>query len=195
VERDEDTWRLTVMMTRTRRRGARLRTWQGARFRALASVWLLLVALPLAASDGPAPGFIGYDWQVVSISYDGTATSIPASPQVVLWFSPGGQFGAKGGVYYSSSGVFRTTRDGFTVSDMGAGGPLAGYTGHDSAVVLAMIAISAFDDEGVHATVKLTGDQLVVGVGPYTLTCQRSGRQADIPVGPPTLGATQATNG
>jgi len=183
------------MMTRTRRRGAPLPTWHGARFRALASVWLLLVALPLAASDGPTAGFIGYDWQVVTISYDGTATSIPRSPQVVLWFSPGGQFGAKGGAYYSSGGVFRPTRDGFTVSHMGAGGPVAGYTGHDSAVVLAIIAISAFDDEGVHATAKLTGDQLVVGVGPYTLTCERSGRQADIPIGPPSLGATPARNG
>jgi len=177
-------------MTRSRGRGARLRTWRVARFPALASVCILLVALPLAASDSSTPGFIGYDWQVVAVRYDGITTSIPASPQVILWFSPGGQFGARGGVYYSSSGVFRTTRDGFTVSDMGAGGPIAGYTGHDPAVVLAISAIMFFDNEGVHATATLTGDQLVVGVGPYTLTCQRSGRQADIPIGPPLLGAS-----
>jgi len=168
--------------TRSRRRA---RTRRGARFPALVEASLLLVVLALAASVGPSPGFAGYDWQVVTVSYDGTATSIPASPQVVLRFSPDGQFGADAGVSYHSSGFFRTTRDGFTVSYMGAGGPVAGYTGHDPAVVLAIRAISSFDDEGVHATANLAGDQLVVGVGPYTLICLRSGRQADLPIGPP----------
>ncbi len=33
-------------------------------------------------------------------------------------------------------------------------------------------AIGSFGN-GVHATVKLTGDRLVVGVSSYTLTCKR----------------------
>jgi hypothetical protein len=57
---------------------------------------------------------------------------------------------------------------------------LAGYAGHDPAVLLAISAIRSFDN-GVHATAQVTGDRLVVGVGPYTLTCQRGGAEADVP--------------
>jgi hypothetical protein len=56
---------------------------------------------------------------------------------------------------------------------------LVGYAGHDRAVLLAISAIGSFGN-GVHATVKLTADRLVVGVGSYTLTCRRRGSQADV---------------
>jgi hypothetical protein len=177
------------MKTRSRRQGARLRTRHWARFPALVGACLLLVALPMAASDSLTPGFIGYDWQVITISYHGTATNIPASLQAFLWFSPDGQFGADAAANFQSGGFFHTTRDGFTVSDMGAGGPVAGYAGHDPTVMLAINAIGSFYfDDGVHATVKLTGDRLVVGVGSYTLTCQLHGPQADIPIWPALAG-------
>jgi hypothetical protein len=103
--------------------------------------------------------------------------SIPARLQVVLQFSPSGQFGANDSVNFHS-GAYRTTGDGFTVAGLRT--TLAGYAGHDPAVLLAINAIGSFND-GVHARTQLTGHRLVVAVGSYTLTCQRRGRQSDFP--------------
>jgi len=144
----------------------------------------ILLASPALAGCGSAtsakavpPGFTGYVWRVVAISHDGKTTSIPARPQVALRFSPGGQFGANDSVNFRS-GTYRRTVDGFTTSALSS--TLAGYAGHDRAVLLAISAIGSFDN-GVHATAKLTADRLVVGVGSYTLVCERRGPQADIP--------------
>jgi hypothetical protein len=153
------------------------------RFRALASVCIFATSLALAACGSAtsarsvSPGFTGYVWPVVAISHGGRVTSIPARLQVALQFSPGGQFGANDSVNFRS-GAYRTTGDGLTTSALSSTG--VGYAGHDPAVLLAISAIGSFDN-GVHATVKLTGDRLVVGVGSYTLTCQRRGPQADVP--------------
>jgi len=159
-----------------------LRIRDGAPFLAVVGACLALLALPLAACSsaapaGPSPGFTGYDWQVVAIAHDGKETRIPARLRVVLQFSPDGKFGANDSVNFHG-GTFRTTGDGFTVSGMRA--TLIGYAGHDPTILLAINAIGSFND-GVHATVKLTGDGLVVGVGLYTLTCQRRGQQPDLP--------------
>ena len=152
-------------------------------FPALAGACIVLMPLALAAC-GPATsarpvssGFSGYVWQVVAIGHGGKVTSIPARLRVALRFSPGGQFGASDGVNFHG-GTYRTTGDGFTTSALSS--TLVGYAGHDPAVLLAISAIGSFGN-GVHATVKLTGDRLVVGVGSYTLTCQRRGPQADVP--------------
>ena len=96
--------------------------------------------------------------------------------QVALRLSPGGQFGATDSVNFHS-GTYRTTRDGFTTDTLIS--TAVGYAGANPATVLAISAIGSFD-YGVHATVKLTADRLVVGVGSYTLTCQRHG-QGDLP--------------
>jgi hypothetical protein len=152
-------------------------------FPVLTGACTLLMSLALAAcgSAAPAkpapPGFTGYVWQVVAISHDGKVTSIPARMQATLRFSPGGQFGANDSINFHS-GTYRTTGDGFTTSTLAS--TLVGYAGHDPAVLLTIGAIGSFDN-GVHATVKLTADRLVVGVGSYTLTCQRRGPQADLP--------------
>jgi hypothetical protein len=122
-------------------------------------------------------GFTGYNWQVVAISRDGKVASIPARLQVALRFSPGEQFGANDSVNFHG-GTYRTTGDGFTTSALSS--TLAGYAGHDPAVLLAISAIGSFGD-GVHATARLTENRLVVGVGSYTLSCQRRGPQADVP--------------
>ncbi len=154
-----------------------------ARFLALAGVCVFLTSLALAACGSAtsarsvSPGFTGYDWQVAAISHNGKVTSIPARMQVALQFSPGGQFGANDSVNFHS-GTYRTTSDGFTTSALAS--TLVGYAGHDPAVLLAIGAIGSFGN-GVHATVKLTGDRLVVGVDSYTLTCQRRGSRADVP--------------
>jgi hypothetical protein len=144
-------------------------------------IWLMSLALAACGSSTSArsasPGFIGYDWQVVAITLDGKVTSIPARLQVALRFSRGGQFGADDGVNLHS-GTYHTTSDGFTTS--GVTSTLVGYAGHDPAVLLAISAIGSFDD-GARATAELTADRLVVGVGSYTLTCQRRGPQADVP--------------
>lgn len=164
------------MKSQARRRRVEWRTCHGARFPALVGACVLLVALPLVACSSltpvsPPSGFAGYDWQVVTVSHDGTARSIPASLRVVLEFSPGGQFAANDSVNFHN-GTYRTTGAGFTISGMSA--TLTGYAGHDPDVLLAISAIGSFID-GAHATAKLAGDWLVVGVGLYTLTCQRRG--------------------
>ncbi len=157
-----------------------------ALFPALTGMCIFLTSLVLAAcgsatsASSVSPGFTGYNWQVVAISHDGKVTSIPARMQVTLRFSPGGQFGANDGVN-SHSGTYRTTSDGFTTSALAS--TLVGYAGHDPAVLLAISAIGSFGN-GVHATVRLSGDRLVVGVSSYTLTCQRRSLQADVPATP-----------
>lgn len=150
---------------------------------ALAGACTLLVSSALGgcASETSAksvpPGFTGYVWRVVAISHSGKVTSIPARLQVALRFSPGGQFGANDSINFHS-GTYRRTGDGFTTSDLSS--TLRGYVGHDPAVLLAISAIGSFGD-GVHATATLTADRLLVGIGSYTLTCQRGSRQAGIP--------------
>jgi hypothetical protein len=152
-----------------------------ARFPAFVGVCVVLASLALAACGSAtsarpvSPGFTGHDWRVVAISHDGQVTSIPARMQVALQFSPGGQFGANDGINFHS-GTYRTTSDGFTTDDLA--GTLAAYVGHDPIVLLAISAIGFFDN-GIHATVKLAGDRLMVGVGSYTLTCRRGGSRAD----------------
>ena len=152
-------------------------------FLAFVGACILLMSLAVvgcgsATSAGSvAPGFAGYVWQVVAISGDGKVMSIPARLQVALRFSPGGQFGASDSVNFYS-GTYRTTGDGFTTSPLA--GTLVGYAGHDPAVLLAVGAIGSFGN-GARASVELTAGRLVVGVGFYTLTCQRRGPQADVP--------------
>jgi hypothetical protein len=154
-----------------------------ARFLALVGVCIVLASLALTACGSAtsatpvSPGFTGYDWQVVAISHGGQVTSIPARMQVALQFSPGGQFGANDGINFHS-GTYRTTSDGFTTSDLAS--TLVGYAGHDPAVLLAISAIGSFDN-GADATVKLAEGRLVVGVGSYTLTCQRGAPRTDAP--------------
>jgi hypothetical protein len=154
-----------------------------ARFLSLVGASTLLMSLALAAcgsatsARSASPGFSGYAWQVVAISHGGQVTSIPARLQVALQFSPGGQFGANDSINFHS-GTYRVTGDGFTTSVLSS--TLVGYAGHNPAVLLAISAIGSFGD-GDHATAELTGDRLVVGVGSYTLTCQRRGPQANVP--------------
>jgi hypothetical protein len=154
-----------------------------ARFRALVGMCIFLASLALAACGSAtsarpvSPGFAGYDWQVVAISHGGKVTTIPPRMQVALQFSPGGQFVADDSVNFHS-GTYHTTSDSFTTSALTVS--LTGYAGHDPAVLLAGAAISSFD-VGARATVKFAGDRLVVGVGSYTLICQRRGPRADDP--------------
>ena len=172
-----------VMNGLFRRQGAVWRMRHRAWFRALVGASILQVSLALAACGSAtsarsvSPGFTGYVWQVVAISHGGKVTSIPARLQVALRFSPGGQFGANDSINFHS-GTYSVAGDGFTTSALSS--TLAGYAGHDPAVLLAISAIGSFDN-GVHATVRLTADRLVVSVGSYTLTCQRRGPQADVP--------------
>ena len=178
VERPEELRRLILVKRQSRRQGASRRLRHGARFGAcVALVALLIAACSSARPAGQSPGFTGHDWQVVTISHDETARSIPSRLQVFLQFSPDGHFNANDSVNFRS-GAYRATATGFTVGGMGT--TLAGYAGHDPIVLLAIKAIGSFND-GVHATAKLTGDRLVVGVASYTLTCQRRGRHSDPP--------------
>ena len=115
--------------------------------------------------------YAGYDWLVVAISHGGKITSVPARLGVDLRFSRSGRFGGDDPVNFHD-GSFRVTRDGFTTGPLGVTG--AGYAGHDRVVLLAISAMTAFDN-GARAKVTLTGDRLVVSVASYTLTCQRHG--------------------
>jgi hypothetical protein len=144
--------------------------------RALASAWIFLVLLDVAAcgSVAPArsasPGFTGYDWQAVAIGHGGKVTRIPARLGVGLLFSPGGQFVASDSIN-GYSGTYRATRDGFTTGVLDVTGN--GYAGHDPAILLAMGAMGSFGNPAAYP-VRLTGDRLVVDVGSYTLTCRRA---------------------
>ena len=172
-----------VMNGLFRRQGAVWRMRHRAWFRALVGASILQVSLALAACGSAtsarsvSPGFTGYVWQVVAISHGGKVTSIPARLQVALRFSPGGQFGANDSINFHS-GTYSVAGDGFTTSALSS--TLVGYAGHDPAVLLAISAIGSFDN-GAHATVKLAGDHLVVGLGSYTLTCQRGGPRTGAP--------------
>jgi hypothetical protein len=138
-------------------------------------------ATPKSAPDTQA-GFPGYKWQVVEIDHAGKETPIPARYADYLMFAPNGQFAATEPVN-SHGGLYHQTGDSFTTSDMSQTD--AGYTSNDPVALLAIVAISAFQD-GVHAKVRLTGDRLAVTVGGYLLICQRDGRQADFPGPRPT---------
>ena len=172
-----------VMNGLFRRQGAVWRMRHRAWFRALVGASILQVSLALAACGSAtsarsvSPGFSGYVWQVVAISHGGKVTSIPGRLQVALRFSPGGQFGANDSINFHS-GTYRVAGSGFTTSALSS--TLVGYAGHDPAVLLAISAIGSFGD-GARATAVLTGDRLVVGIGSYTLTCQRRGPQANVP--------------
>jgi heat shock protein HslJ len=137
---------------------------------------------PAKTAPPAQTGFAGYKWQVVAIVHSGKDTPIPARYPVYLQFAPNGQFGANEPVNYHF-GSYRITPDGFTISNVGM--TLAGYAGHDPVVTLAEGAITAFNSQ-VHATAGVTGNQLTVSVGGYTLTCQRDGMQADFPSPTPT---------
>jgi hypothetical protein len=197
VDPGEGPRRLMVMNGLSRPHGVAWPMRHRAWFPAFVAARILLISLAVAAcgsatSAGPAsPGFTGYDWQVVAISHGGKVTSIPARLRVALRFSPGGQFGASDGVNFYG-GTYRTAGDGFTTSVLA--GTLAGYAGHDPAVLLAISAIGSFGD-GARASVELTGGRLVVGVGSYTLTCQRRGPQADVPAAPAGTGDQRALTG
>jgi hypothetical protein len=175
--------RLMVMNGLFRRQGVVWPMRHRARFLALAGASIVLMSLALAACGSAtsarsvSPAFTGYVWQVVAISHGGKVTSIPPRLQVALRFSPGGQFGANDSINFHS-GTYRATGGGFTTSALSS--TLVGYAGHDPAVLLAISAIGSFGN-GVHATVTLTEGRLVIGVGSYTLTCQRRGPQANVP--------------
>jgi hypothetical protein len=172
-----------VMNGLFRRQGSVWRMRHRAWFRALVGASILQVSLALAACGSAtsarsvSPGFTGYVWQVVAISHGGKVTSIPARLQVALRFSPGGQFGANDSINFHS-GTYRVAGDGFTTSALSS--TLVGYAGDDPAVLLAISAIGSFGN-GVHATANLTAGRLMVGIGSYTLTCQRRGPQANVP--------------
>jgi len=68
------------------------------------------------------------------------------------------------------------TPDGFTTH--GLSSTLAGYTGHDPVVLLAISAISAFKDEAP-VLASVSGNALTVTTGSYTLVADKDGRQAD----------------
>jgi len=137
------------------------------------------LASPGSANSGPArsasvnpasQGFVGYDWLVVAISHDGKTTSIPAQLNVNIRFSQTGRFGADDSVN-TYRGSFTTTPGGFMTSAIA--GTLIGYAGHDPAVLLSQSMMIAFNS--APAAARVTGNQLVIRVASFTLTCQRHG--------------------
>jgi heat shock protein HslJ len=144
---------------------------------------LALAALAVAACGSTAAGgsssrggFAGYKWSVVAISHDGTETPVAAHYNVYLQFAPNGQYGANDPVNYHF-GTYRQTGDGFRTSRVAV--TAVGYAGNDPVITLAMTAISRLDNlADVPATV--TGNQLDVVAGGYTLTCQRAGEQGNL---------------
>jgi hypothetical protein len=125
-----------------------------------------------AARAGTVTGFVGYHWQVVTITHDGRQTSIPASDQVYVDFARSGRFGANEPINIHS-GTYRSTSDGFViVGPMGVSA--VGYAGSNTVTLLAINAINAFLP-GVRSATTVSGDRLTVTVGGYRLDCLRDG--------------------
>lgn len=144
------------------------------------------------ALANPAPGgqaaFAGYQWTVTAIDKSGKETTVPERYGVGLHFAPDGEFGASDSVNYHS-GTYRQADGGFTTSALYT--TAMGYVGKDPVVLLAVSAISAFDN-GVRATAVVNGDQLTVTIGGFTLVARRDGRQANSPAVIPTGASSSA---
>jgi META domain-containing protein len=138
------------------------------------------------APPNPAPGaqaaFTGWKWTVTAIDQAGRQTTVAERYGVGLQFAPDGEFGASDSVNYHS-GTYHQADGGFTTSSLYT--TAMGYIGKDPVVLLAVSAISAFDNGG-RATAALNGDQLTVTIGGYTLIARRDGRQANSPTEIPT---------
>jgi META domain len=145
---------------------------------------------PTNPASAAQAGFAAYKWAVTAIDQAGKETTVPARYGVGLMFTPNGQFGASDSVNYHS-GTYHQAGDGFTTSSLYT--TAMGYVGKDPVVLLAVSAISAFDNGG-RATAALSGDQLTVTVGGYTLIARRDGKQANPPTETPT-GATSSVAG
>ena len=145
---------------------------------------------PSKSAPAGQAGFAGYRWAVTAIDHAGKETPVPGRYGVGLLFTPNGEFGASDSVNYHS-GTYHQAGDGFATSSIST--TAIGYPGKDPIVLLAVSAISAFDD-GVHATAVLHGDRLMVTVGGYTLIGHRDGKQANFPTATPS-GASSSVAG
>lgn len=143
---------------------------------------------PPNQAPGGQAGFTGYQWTVTAIDRAGRQTTVPERYAVVLRFAPDGEFGASDPVNYHS-GTYRQADGGFATSMLYT--TAKGYIGKDPVVLLAVNAISAFDN-GVLAAATVSGDQLTVTVGGYTLIARRDGRQANSPPVIPTGASSSA---
>jgi hypothetical protein len=147
--------------------------------RRMVAVALMALAAAACGSTAGGPsmlaGFAGYKWSVVAIRHDGKQMSIPAHYNVYLQFAPNGRYGANDPVNYHF-GTYRQTEDGFKTNLVAVSA--VGYAGNDPVILLSMDAIHGLDDVA-DASVEVTGNQLDVVAGGYTLTCQRAGEQAD----------------
>jgi hypothetical protein len=117
--------------------------------------------------------FVGWKWLVTSITSHGKQTPIsPDQPnQVYVLFTPNGQFAADDPINIHE-GYYRLAGDGFTTNGLMVSA--VGYAGDDPAKLLAINAISAFNN-GVHAAATVTGNRLDIRVDGYLLSCQRDG--------------------
>jgi hypothetical protein len=117
---------------------------------------------------------VGSKWLVTSITSHGKQTPIPSRGQVnqvYVLFTTNGHFGGDEPVNFHW-GTYRLVGDGFSTSRLVVSA--ASYTGGNPVTVLAIDAISAFDN-GVHAKATVTGNRLVISVGGFLLNCQRDG--------------------
>jgi heat shock protein HslJ len=162
----------------------RLRAQTGQVFVAVAAVMMSVAVAGCAVSASGASaspeathsGFAGYTWTVTAITHGGKRTPVPARYEVALVFTPNGQFGASDPVNYHS-GTYRHASDGFTTGDLAS--TAAGYAGKDPITLLAMSAMSAFDN-GVRAAASVSGDRMTISVGGYLIDCKRDGVKLDL---------------
>jgi hypothetical protein len=129
-----------------------------------------------AAKSSPtahAP-FVGSKWLVTSITSHGKQTPVPNQDlinKVYVLFTPNGQFAADDPINIHE-GYYRLAGDGFTTNGLMVSA--VGYAGNSPLMLLAINAISAFDN-GAHATATVTGNRLVISVGGFLLNCERDG--------------------
>jgi hypothetical protein len=116
---------------------------------------------------------VGFKWLVTSITSHGKQTPIPRdlANQVYVLFTPNGQFAADDPINIHE-GYYRLAGDGFTTNGLMVSA--VGYAGNNPLMLLAINAISAFNN-GVHATTTVTGNRLLISVGGFLLNCERDG--------------------
>ncbi len=103
--------------------------------------------------------FVGYKWLVTSITSHGKQMPMPdedLANKVYVLFTPNGQFAADDPINIHE-GHYRLVGDGFTTNGLIVSA--VGYAGNNPVMLLAINAISAFND-GVHAAATVTGNRL-----------------------------------
>jgi hypothetical protein len=173
----EETLRKPVLAS-ARRSG--LRTWSVAACAALVVIAVpvavvAVVADPPSGSTSASAPYLGYQWQVESITSGGTTTQVPSSLDASVTFFDDGRMLLRDTVNALSS-IIDPRADGFSARTVGS--TLALYGGDDVVRRLVIATMADLSSTG-RAVVSVTDTQLVIDTGGYRLTLVRGAATGD----------------